>query len=100
MEADPFVDQDDGSSLVNARVNLDDFEEHFHVTLPRGGYDTLGGYIVNSLGRVPTQGEELFAEGLRIRILGCDPKRIIRVAVSASSAEDGTAALASPEPVP
>ena len=100
VEEDPFVDQDDGSWLVNARVNLDDFEAHFHVTLPRGGYDTLGGYIINSLGRVPTQGEELFAEGLRIRILGCDPKRIIRVVVSASSAQDEATAVTSPEPVP
>ena len=100
VEEDPFVDQQDGTVLVNARANLDDFDEHFKVTLPRGGYDTLGGYIINSLGRVPKQGEELFAEGLRLRILGCEPKRITRVLVSAASPQEAETALTALEPVP
>lgn len=90
MEEDPFVPQDDGTTIVNARTNLDDFEERFQVDLPRGAYDTLGGYIINVLGRVPLKDEEIFTQGLRLRIFGCDRKRITRVVVSpATRSEPG-----------
>lgn len=91
MEEDPFVPQEDGTTIVNARTNLDDFEERFEVDLPRGAYDTLGGYIINVLGRVPLKDEEIFTQGLKLRISGCDRKRITRVVVSqASQPEPGT----------
>jgi len=59
MEEDPFVAQQDGSTLVSARVGLDDFEERFGISVPRDGYDTLGGFITHFLGRVPDKGEEI-----------------------------------------
>lgn len=88
MEEEMFVDQDERSTIVNAAVNLDDFEERFGVTLPREGYDTLGGYIIHLLGRVPKRGEELASvSGLHMQIQGADPKRITRVLVTRTSSE-------------
>jgi len=81
MEEEEFVDQDDNSVLTSARVNLDDFEEHFRVTVPRNGYDTLGGFITHRMGKVPLKGEEMVHQGLRLRIHGGDEKRITRVMV-------------------
>jgi CBS domain containing-hemolysin-like protein len=81
MEEEEFIDQDDNSVLTSARVNLDDFEEHFGVTVPRDGYDTLGGFITHWMGKVPLKGEEMVFEGLRMRIHGGDEKRITRVIV-------------------
>ncbi len=80
-EEDPFIPQEDGSVLVNAWANLDDFEEHFQVTMPREGYDTIGGFITHSMGRVPRKGEELTYGGLQMRIHGGDPKKITRILV-------------------
>lgn len=89
MEEEMFVDQDERSTIVNATVNLDDFEERFAVTLPREGYDTLGGYIIHLLGRVPKRGEELASvSGLHMQIQGADPKRITRVLVTRKSSEE------------
>jgi len=89
MEEELFVDQDERSTIVNAIVNLDDFEERFEVTLPREGYDTLGGYIIHLLGRVPKRGEELASvSGLHLQIQGADPKRITRVLVTRTTSED------------
>lgn len=89
MEEEMFVDQDEKCTMVNATVNIDDFEERFSVTLPREGYDTLGGYIIHLLGRVPKRGEELKSvSGLHMHIHGADPKRITRVLVTRISAED------------
>jgi len=81
MEEEPFSTQQDGSILVNARVSLDDFDERFGVSLPRNGYDSLGGFIIHFLGRVPKKGEEISHQGLRMRIHGGDQKRITRVLV-------------------
>jgi CBS domain containing-hemolysin-like protein len=82
MEEELFILQEDGSVFVNAWANLDDFEERFGVTLPREGFDTLGGFIIHLLGKVPRKGEEIEYEGLRIKIQAGDQKKITRVAVS------------------
>jgi len=86
-EEELFLPQEDGSVLVNAWANLDDFEERFGVGLPREGYDTLGGFIIHLLGRVPRKGEEIDFEGIRIKILAGDQKRITRVSVSPPGGE-------------
>jgi CBS domain containing-hemolysin-like protein len=80
-EEELFIPQEDGSVLVKALANLDDFEEYFNVQLPRGGYDTLGGFIIQLEGKVPKKGEEILFEGLRMKIQGGDQKRITRVMV-------------------
>jgi magnesium and cobalt transporter len=83
IEEEPFVRQDDNSVIVNARVPLDDFEKRFEISLPRGGYDTLGGFIIHLMGRVPRSGEELLYGDLKLRIHGGDQKRVSRVRVEA-----------------
>lgn len=100
-EEELFIPQEDGSVLVNAWANLDDFEERFEVTLPREGYDTLGGFIINLLGKVPRKGEAIEYGGLRIKIQAGDQKRITRVAVSRLGAEPSSQIPAShPETSP
>ena len=88
VEEEPFVDQDEQTTLVSAVVNLDDFEERFGVAVPREGYDTLGGFIIHHLGRVPLRGEELAIGDLRLQIQSADPKRITRVLVTRMPAQD------------
>ncbi len=85
-EEELFLPQEDGSVLVKALTNLDDFEEYFEVQLPRGGYDTLGGFIIQLVGKVPGKGEEILFGGLRMKIQGGDQKRITRVTVLPESA--------------
>jgi magnesium and cobalt transporter len=95
VEEEIFSPQDDGSVVVNAMASVDEFEEYFDVTLPRAGYDTLGGFIIHVMGKVPARGEETAYEGLRIQVAGCDPKRITRVIVRRPAPE-----LATPETPP
>ncbi len=86
-EEDIFLPQEDGSCLVYAWANLDDFEEFFKVKVPREGYDTVGGFIIHLLGKVPKKGEEIFFEGLCMKIHGSDPKRITRILVTRINSE-------------
>ncbi len=50
----------DGSIIVNARIDWEDFNTKFGNMIPQGEYETLGGYIISQLGRIPNQGEHLF----------------------------------------
>jgi CBS domain containing-hemolysin-like protein len=95
-----FVPQEDGSVLVSARVSVDDFEERFAVSLPRGGYDTLGGFIIHFLGKVPGKGEEMVYGGLSMKIAGGDEKRIIRVMVRPLPTTGDENSTAQPESSP
>lgn len=98
-EEDLFIRQGDGSVVVNARFNLYDFEEQFEVEFPRGGFDTLGGFIIHSLGRVPKAGEHISYQGLKFLVQGADQKRITRIVVTPVSGEEGSAPV-QPEPIP
>jgi len=99
-EEEPFLPQDDGSVLVSARVGLDDFEEYFGVALPEGSYDTLGGFIIHVMGKVPGKGEEMIHDGLSLRIHSGDMKRIARVKVIPIASQNDEAPLIPTEPNP
>jgi CBS domain containing-hemolysin-like protein len=88
FEEEPFVLQEDGAVLADARVNIYDFEERFGVTLPKEGYDTLGGFMIHLLGRVPKKGETIGYEGLVMRVQAGDQKRITRILVAPQSEEE------------
>ena len=96
-EEDDFVLQEGGSYMVSGWANLDDFEEVFKVRVPREGYDSLAGFIIHLLGKVPKKGEEITFEGLSMKIQVSDPKRITRVLVTPEKSGQQVNGLASAE---
>ena len=50
----------DGSILVSAKMKCDDFNSIHNNLIPSGSYETIAGYIISELGRIPTVGENLF----------------------------------------
>jgi putative hemolysin len=67
---------------VDGRINLSDFRELFGFELAPGPYQTLGGFLMASLGRVPSRGDEVVVEGWRFVAVECEGRRVSRVAVS------------------
>jgi len=51
---------DDGSITTNAKIECDEFNKIYNNLIPEGNYETLAGYIVSEIGRIPNQGESLF----------------------------------------
>ena len=49
-ETDKSEIQDDGSIIVNARIDWEDFNGEFGSIIPYGEYETVGGYIISELG--------------------------------------------------
>ena len=52
--------QADGSIVVDARMDWEDFNDEYGNMIPKGDYETVGGYIISQLGRIPNKGEHLF----------------------------------------
>ncbi|HRQ61911.1 MAG TPA: hemolysin family protein [Alphaproteobacteria bacterium] len=76
----------DGSVVADARVYLEEFEEHFGVTLQeedKEDNDTLGGLVFSIAGRVPARGEILTHDnGMVFEVLEADARRVTRVKIS------------------
>ncbi len=81
--------EEEGAVLVDGRLNVEEFEDHFSVSIEREKFDTVGGYIVEMLGRVPARGERLEFDGLKLLIVDADPRAVrqIRVFSPVSDAE-------------
>ncbi len=57
VEVEPIRVIDDVTIVVDARVNVDEIEDHLGLALPEGGFDSVGGFILHQLGRLPVVGE-------------------------------------------
>lgn len=78
---------DDGTYIFDARSHIEDLEEVLEVQLPRGDYDTLGGFLSHLLGHVPAQGEQGAYEKILFTVEEADARKVstIRVSVAEES---------------
>jgi putative hemolysin len=76
-----------GDMEVDGLLNLEDFEEMTGVELPEGPYETVAGYIMSVLGRLPKVGDTVEGGGARLKVTEVDGRRIARVRVTLPSAQ-------------
>ena len=75
----------DGSLLVAGQVHIEDLEARLGTQWEREGFDTVGGFVMARLGRVPVPGECVEAEGARFTVLAMDGPRVLQVRVEGRS---------------
>ena len=80
---------DDSTFIILGTADLEKIQDHFDVSLPIDEYDTLSGFLIGQLRRIPTEGEKLELEynGLLFQIESVQEKRIAKVRVSVISKE-------------
>ncbi len=85
------VDEPGKSATVDGRVYIDDVNdeiERFGLEVPENeDYDTVAGYVVSKLGRIPEAGERFADGGLMVEVLEAEATRVTRVRLLV--AEDG-----------
>ena len=65
---------------ADARIYLGDLNRRTALSLPEdAGYDTLGGYVSNALGRIPQKGATFESDGVRFTVMDAEPQRVKRV---------------------
>ena len=67
---------DERTVIVDAKIDIEEVEAHFQATLPEGPYESVGGFIIHRLGKVPPPGAVVQESGLSFKVLGADPRRI------------------------
>ena len=79
---EPDVVRVDGSRwLVDGRMSVDDVRDRLDINLPEGEYVTLGGFLFDGFGHIPTEGESLDVDGWELRVTEMDKRRIAKVVV-------------------
>jgi len=71
-----------GAYRVNARMAVDEVNELLDAEFPEGDWDTIGGFVYNLLGHVPTEGETIDHHGHRLTAEKVQGRRIGRVRIS------------------
>jgi putative hemolysin len=70
-----------GPREVDGLLNLDDFTEATGLQLPEGPYETVAGFVLAELGRLPEVGDTVEVEGRTLSVLELDGRRIARLLV-------------------
>jgi putative hemolysin len=73
--------------VADARVSADEIEDQLGVKLPEGEYDSVGGFILDQLGRLPAAGEVVVWDDLEFTVQEVSENRILRVRVVRKPAE-------------
>jgi magnesium and cobalt transporter len=74
--ADNIVRDTAGQFRVKAQTEIADFNLAFGTSFPDEEFDTVGGLLIDSFGRLPKRGESTVLEGLRISVLRADSRRL------------------------
>ncbi len=79
VETEPIVDEGHGSFVFSAKVNIDELRECLGVAIEPEGFETVGGYVLTRVGRVPSVGEAFDIDGLHVEVLEAERRRIHKV---------------------
>jgi magnesium and cobalt transporter len=86
-EQELIVEHDDGSISVNARLDVDKLEDFLQVELPEGDFESVGGFIISLIGKVPEVNEKVIYDGLEIVIEAATSRKIDRARIRKISRE-------------
>ena len=79
VEVERIVDEGHGRFLFSGSVHVEEMANLMKVTIEGHGFETVGGYLLSRLGRVPAVGEHLEVDGIDVEIVETEQRRITRV---------------------
>lgn len=74
-----IVREREGVFLVSGRADIDNVKEELHLEVNGSGFETVSGYVLDAIGRIPQVGEIIENAGLRIEVVDADGQRINKV---------------------
>jgi putative hemolysin len=85
-QEDPqVVQREDGSYLLDGMLAVDEFMELFDIeelrSQDRGSYQTLGGFVITHLGRIPSAADHFEWQGMRFEVMDMDGNRVDKILV-------------------
>lgn len=68
--------------VVEATMELEDFNQQMRTSLMDDQAQSIGGYVINQLGRIPRVKEKVRIGDLEFQVLEAEPRRIVRMEVT------------------
>ena len=81
VESETVVDEGNGVFTFSGKVNVDEARERLGVNIEREGFETVGGFLLSQLGRMPYVGEIVEIDELVFEVLEVERRRITKVRV-------------------
>lgn len=82
VEVERIVDEGHGTFLFSGSAHVEEMADLMKVDIEGHGFETVGGFLLSRLGRVPAVGEHLEIDGLDVEIVETSQRRITRVRMS------------------
>ena len=89
VEVERIVDEGGGRFVFSGSVHVEEMANLMKVTIEGQGFETVGGFLLSRLGRVPAVGEHFDLDGLDVEILETEQRRITRVRLRRQDDEAG-----------
>jgi putative hemolysin len=81
VETAQVVDEGHGRFVFSGKVDIDAVAQRLDVDIEREGFETVGGYLLARIGRVPTVGERFDVDGLSVEVLEAERRRVTKVRI-------------------
>ena len=81
VEESDLKQLEDGSIIASAKIDCELFNDKFGSILPEGKFETLGGYIISEIGRIPNKGETLYLPIGQVIINKSSSRRISQIKI-------------------
>ena len=82
VEVERIVKEEDGRYVFSGSVHIEEMANLLKVSIENQGFETVGGFLLAHLGRVPAVGEQFTLDGLDVQILETQQRRITRARIS------------------
>ncbi len=79
VESEPVVEEGGGVFTFSAKVGVDEMADRLGIQIEPQGFETVGGYVLTHLGRVPAVGERFEIDGVEVEVLEAERRRIHKV---------------------
>lgn len=78
-DVEPVVRESDDTFVFSAKVGIEEVSERLGLEIEEGAFETIGGFVLSRVGRVPAVGERFEFEGLEVEILEAERRRIHKI---------------------
>jgi len=72
---------DEQTVSVDARLEVEKLEEHFSIKIPEGDFESVGGFVIHLLGKVPRVSEKVLFHDLEITVQSADLRKIHKMLI-------------------
>ena len=78
----------EGEYIMDARVSIDQLNDLLNVDVEGDGFDTLGGFVYQRLGKIPSAGDGVDYDGLKVEVVSTVGRRLKRLKVTRTAEQD------------